>query len=224
MVGPAVAQLLHRPGRHEPPVLDDRHRLAQALDELELVRGEHDWHAGGRVVGQHPAQDVDADGVEPGERLVEHQQLRIVNERRRQLHALLVAERQRLDAIAGAVRQPQPLDPRVGRAAGRGRVHAVQPREVDELVTHPHLRIQPTLLRHISKTRAPVEGHRTTGEQHLAAIGGEHAQDDAHRRRLAGAVRADEAEHLARADGERHTVQRHDIAVAAREVPQLEHL
>ena len=84
----------------------------------------------------------------------------VAHERRRQLHALLVAERQRLDAVSGAVGQPEPLDPRVGRAAGRGRVHAVQPREEDELVTHAHLRVQPALLRQVADARA---ARRPTG-------------------------------------------------------------
>ena len=111
----ARAQVLDPSGGHEPAVLDDRHRLAQPLDELELVRGEDHRDA---LVGeplQHAAEHVDADGVEPRERLVEHEQLRPVHERRAELHALLVAERQRLHAVARAVGDPEPLEPAVGR-------------------------------------------------------------------------------------------------------------
>jgi hypothetical protein len=61
-----------------------------------------------------------------------------VDERRRELHALLVAERELLDAVARPIGQAEPLDPRVGRAAGGVRVDPVQPREVDELVAHAH--------------------------------------------------------------------------------------
>ena len=70
------------------------------------------------VVGEHAAQHVDADRVEAGERLVEDEQLGVVHERGRELHALLVAERELLHAVARALGQPEPLDPAVGRAAG----------------------------------------------------------------------------------------------------------
>ena len=49
------AQLLDRAGRDQAPVLDDRDRLAEPLDELELVAGEDDGDAGGGVFGQHAA-------------------------------------------------------------------------------------------------------------------------------------------------------------------------
>jgi hypothetical protein len=60
------------------------------------------------------------------ERLVEHQQLRVVDERGAELHALLVAERERLDAVAGAVGDPEPLEPAVRRPPARRRARAVQ--------------------------------------------------------------------------------------------------
>ena len=64
------------------------------------MRGEEHRHALVGQLAQHAAEHVDADRVEPGERLVEHEQLRPVHERDAELHALLVAERERLDAIA----------------------------------------------------------------------------------------------------------------------------
>ena len=57
------------------------------------MAGEDDRHAGGGVLGQHAGEHVDADGVEAGERLVEHEQLGVVHERGGELDALLVAER-----------------------------------------------------------------------------------------------------------------------------------
>jgi hypothetical protein len=125
-----------------------------------------------------------------------------VHERRGELHALLVAERELLDAIPGALAEPQALDPAIGRRPRRAGVEPVQPREVDELVAHAHLRVQPTLLRHVTEARPGLERHRPPVEAHLAAVGREHAEDDAHRSRLAGAVRADEAEHLTGLDRE----------------------
>jgi hypothetical protein len=83
------------------------------------VAGEDDGHA----VLPHPllerlGEDVDADRVEAGEGLVEHQDVRRVHQRGGELHALLVAERERLHAVTGPVGQAEPLDPVVGRRAG----------------------------------------------------------------------------------------------------------
>ena len=74
------------------------------------------------VVEQHAAQHVDADRVQAGERLVEDEQLGLVHQRGGELHALLVAERELLDAVAGALGQAEALDPAV-----RGRVRILDP-------------------------------------------------------------------------------------------------
>ena len=86
-------------------------------------------HAGGGVFGQHAAEHVDADRVEAGERLVEHEQLRLVHQRGGELDALLVAERELLDAVLGALGQAEALDPAVRGVLGR--CDAVQRGEVD---------------------------------------------------------------------------------------------
>src|SRR3954447_4155533 len=95
---PRRTQLGAPPGRDDASAADDRDRVAQALDELELVAGEHDGHARPRPLAQHVAQDVDAHRVEAGERLVEDEQLGIVDERGAELGALLGAQRERLRA------------------------------------------------------------------------------------------------------------------------------
>jgi len=99
----------------------------------------------------------------------------------------------------------------------------VQPRHVDELVANAHLRIQAALLRHVSEPHSLLEADRAIVEQDLPAVGGEHPQDDPHGCGLAGAVRPDEPVHLPRADGERDAIERDDVTISAREIPQLEH-
>ena len=54
-------------------MIDDRHRLAQILDELELVRGEHDRDAAGRLLAQDVDHHVGRDGIKPRERFIEDQ-------------------------------------------------------------------------------------------------------------------------------------------------------
>jgi hypothetical protein len=83
---------------------------------------------------------------------------------------------------------------------------------------------QPALLRHVAEARARRGVHRLPAPSDVAAVGREHAEHDPHRGRLTGAVGADEAVELAGRDGERDPVERDDVAVASREVRQLQHL
>ena len=172
---------------------------------------------------QHAAQHVDADRVEAGERLVEHEQLGAVHERRAELHALLVAERQRLDAIAGTVGDPEPLEPARGGLGRRGPRQPVQRGEVGELVVHAHLRVEAALLRHVAEAGARLEIDGLPAPADLAAVGLEHPEDDPHRRGLAGPVRPHEAEELSGLDAEGQVVEGDDVAVPARQVDHFEH-
>ncbi len=112
------AELLDRAVCHHTACVDQHDRVAQTLDELELVaREDH----GDAVVRCLPSQDarehVDPDRVEARERFVQHQQLRLVHERRRELHPLLVPEGKRLDTIVD--RSATPSSSMVSRARRR---------------------------------------------------------------------------------------------------------
>ena len=63
------------------------------------------------------AELEDAGRVEPVHRLVEDQQLRIGEEAARDAEALAHAHRVRLDAVAGAVGEPDALERRLGMRA-----------------------------------------------------------------------------------------------------------
>ena len=166
-------------------------------------RGEHDRHAGRGVLGEHAAQHVDADRIQPRERLVEHQQLGLVHERRGELHPLLVAERELLDAVARRARSARAARSSAGRGA-RGVASTPCSRgEVGELVaaraSSGTARAPPACSRSAARAAASTVG---AAPADLARVGGEHAEDDPHRGRLAGPVGADETEHLPRRDGE----------------------
>ena len=60
--------------------VDDDRVLAQVLDEVELVRREQHGGAAAGLRHEHLRQRVDGDGVEPGERLVEHEHRRLVDQ------------------------------------------------------------------------------------------------------------------------------------------------
>ena len=96
---------------------------------------EHDADAGRRALAEDLRHRRDADRVEARERLVEDEQLRIVDERRAELDALLVAVRQLLELVAGPVararaarasassprRRPGPTSRDAGRSSSAAR-------------------------------------------------------------------------------------------------------
>ena len=69
--------------------------------------------------------------------------------------------------------------------------------EVAKLPVDSHLRIEAALLRHVAELPLLLSPHRPSLPAHLAGVRLEHPERDAHGRRLAGTVRADEPDQLA---------------------------
>ena len=181
-----AAGLRQRPGCRDPPAGDDRHRITEPFDQLQLVGGEDDRDlALGDLGEEGAAERVDAVGVEAGEGLVEDQQVGFVDQRDAELDPLLVAERERLDRVVGPRRDPEALHPAVRRRARVGLARAVQPRHVEELVVHPHLRVEAALLGHVADAPPRLGVDRRAAPEHLARVGGEDEGDAVQRRRLA---------------------------------------
>ena len=166
---------------------------------------------------------VDGDRVEPGERLVEHEHVGVVHQRRGELHALLVAEAEPLHLVGEAGGHPEAVRPPLGGPARGGRGEAVQLGEVAQLLADGHPRVQAALLGHVADPAAPPGVDGAAVEPDLAGVGGQDPQDDAHRRGLARAVGPDEAEELAGPDGEGHVRQGAHVAVALGHTVDLQH-
>jgi hypothetical protein len=158
------------------------------------------------ALGEDAGDDVDGERIEARERLVEDQHLGVVHERGGDLRALLIAERERLDVVAEALAETELLE-QGARAGPASAAEAVQAGEVDDVLEHLHLRVEAALLGHVAEAAPVGRGHPRAAEGDGAAVPGEHAQDDPHRRRLARAVAADEARSAAGGDGERHVVE-----------------
>ena len=163
-------------------------------------------------------------GSRPGERLVENEQAGLVDERDRQLHALLVAARQGLHLVVGAVRHPDPFHPRLRRGGCFAGGEAGEPGEVHELMAHGHLRVHAALGGHVAELPAHLGGDRRSVPRDLAAVDRDQVHHGAHRGRLAGAVRAEEPDDGAAADGEAHIIEGNDVTEALADVPNFEHL
>ena len=118
---------------------------------------------GGRHLREQFGHGAHGDGIEPGERLVEHEQVGLVDQRGDQLHALLVAVRQRVKAVARPPGEAEPLQPRVDGPAHVPARPPAQLAQVDELLPHPHAGIQAALLRHVAEPcplRSPIGAPR----------------------------------------------------------------
>ncbi len=182
--------------------------VAEPLDQVELVAGEQHRNLRRDLLAEQVHHRVDRERVETAERLVQDQRDRLVHQRRGDLHPLLVAERQRLQYVGRPLAEPESLEQLVGALGRPDRVEPVQPAEEHQLVADLHLRVQPALLGHVTEVTPDRLGQRPAVPPHLAGGRGQHAEDDPHRRRLAGAVGPDEPGHPSRYDVETHVVQR----------------
>ena len=216
------AQALELAVQDHAPVVDHDDVLADVLDEVELMAGEQHRRAAERQVADHLRQRLDAERIETGERLVEHQRHRIVHERRGELHPLLVAVRERVQPRLPPLPEPQPRQPAIDAGGGRAAIQPRQPRQVLELSAHPHVRIQAALLRHVAEAQTRLAVDRRAGPADLTPVGLDEAEDAAHRRRLARPVRAQQADDAPRTHRQAAAVERRDIAVALDQAGDLQ--
>ncbi len=87
-----LAQLVAGSCSPDRSACDDDQVIAQALHDIELMRGEQHRDPARRTFLQHAGDLFDGERVETRERLVEDQHLRIVHEGCRDLRPLLIAE------------------------------------------------------------------------------------------------------------------------------------
>ena len=182
------------------PGVDDRQPLAELVRLLEVLRGQEDRRP--RLVD---AADLLPDGqpgggVESGGGLVEEEHLRPVHERAGEVQPPLHPAGVGLGAPVGGVGQPDQLEQLVGPVAPRRAMDPVQPAlELEQLASGLH-RVEADLLERdadapphlIAVVHHVVTCHRS-GPRRRRQQGAEHPHDG----RLAGAVRAQEAEDLA---------------------------
>src|SRR5699024_10507893 len=184
---------------HDAALVDDAHGVAQALHEIELMAGEEHRNTGLATFAQHLENGVQGRGIEPGEGLVQDEQVGLVDERHRQLDLLLVAQRERFQSVSTVEFDLQPFQPQVGPAARLPPIMAVDAGEVHELGPGAHTRVQAPFLWDVTEAvpDGVVDGFSLPAD--LPAVRGQESQGDAHRRGLSCPVRSAEPEHLSRA-------------------------
>src|SRR5215470_17368392 len=163
--------------------------------------------------------------IEEGRRLVEQRDLRRLRERPRKKHPFALAARELLDVAISERKQAKSLQglPRdleiartfkMKRANMRGAAH-------QHNLEHGETKRERIFLAHhrdhARELAALVLDSRTAEQSDVAAPWAHRSADDFQQRRLAGAVRTNDCEHLARRDLERNVVQYAHAAVAGGE-------
>jgi len=214
------AELFDRTLRDQLAAVNDADVRTQALDDFEHVRGEEDGDAARDHALQHRFQSAGGDGVDAFEGLVEEEDARPVDdgggERELLLHAVGEVGDQLL-VLAGEVHEVEQLGCSLVCGHAIQAVHAADEAEVlagGEAAEQGHaLGDDPDLALQLGGVLGQV------GAQYadLAAGGCEQAGEHLDGGGLAGAVGAEEAEELARVDGEVDVIDGGEIPEAARE-------
>ena len=159
-------------------------------------------------------------------RLVQDEQLRVVDQRVRQAQPLAHPARERLDVRVALVDEAHDLQQLPDHGAAPRRRHVVAAREEVEVLPDPQVVVDAVEVGHVADPAAHLDGVLGDGDpahQRLPGGRGEQGGQDAHGGRLARAVGADEAVDLARADEEVDAGQRQLVVVALGEAARLDH-
>jgi hypothetical protein len=223
--GRVARDVLRVAGECDAAVQHDGGDVAHAEHGLDELLDDEDRQAASREVGDALVELFDDERCEAHRQLVEQQHRRVGGDRTGHREHLLLASRQRPGELVPSLAEAGELRERalahVGerRAGVRAHPQVLGDRQVGEHAAP---------LRH--ETHAGARERVAAGAVHLAPAqeqlpGGRPDLAAAHRerRRLPGAIGAEQRIHLARLQDEVDAVQHIDGAVARTDVPELEH-
>ena len=199
----------------------------QVVSDLgELVGGEDDRRAGRADV----ADDVeDADlglDVDADRRLVEEQEVGLVEKADGRVEAALHAAGEILDRLLGPAGELDELEELRGPALQIGPRHVVEPAPEEQVVHGVELVVEGHVLGHDAQAvlQAPVGEEVAAVEGHRPGEVAERSGQDRDERRLARAVRTEQAQDLALLEVQGEPVEGQDVAVGLGQVLDLEHV
>ena len=218
MDGPEVG---HPALGRELPLLEDDDGLAERLDVVEDVRGQEDLD---RFVDRDvpdELEDLRASGrVEVRGRLVEEEDLRVVDEGLGQLEALLHARGIGVEEPVAGLAEADVEEDLVGPLHGLLPGHAGELAEIRGEGHGVHAGDEAIALGHVADRTADhglLAPDVVVEDLPLAALRDEEAEEDAEEGALAGPVRPEES-HGPFAEAHGHAVQGDDLAVAEAQV------
>jgi hypothetical protein len=188
-------QLGRLPAADDLAVGHHGHLVGEPLGLLDVVRRHQDRGAArAERVDQRPELGADL-RVEPNGRLVEQQQRRVVHEPAREQQAAAHAAGELVDRVAPAPVEACQVKPAVHR--GPHVLDPVEPREHGEVVLHRHVHVEVVELgdhTHLRPRLLRLAGQLVAQDGDPALVGPCLAGKQPHRRRLARAIRAEQAE------------------------------
>ena len=209
--------------RRRLPVGHDRHRVGEPLGLLDVVRRHQDRRAlAAQRVDQRPQLLADL-RVEPDGRLVEQQQPRPVHERAGDQQPPAHPAGELVARRVGALGEVRDLQRAVDRGAALVARDAVQAREDGEVLARRELDVEVVELGttpHCARACLESPGTSKPSTLDLARVGDRLRGEHLHRRRLAGAVRPEQADAGALGHVEVEPVDRGDVAEALGHAPE----
>ena len=203
---------LRRPAGHDLAAVDDREVVGEHVGLLEVLRRQEDRDAVVARQARHLLPHVGAAlRVEPGGRLVEEEDARVMHERERQVEPALHAARVAADLAVRRVGEADALEQRVAARAPLGLRHALERGLEAHVLAAGEQRVERRLL----ERRADLAPHRgavlhdvAPGHARGARGGRQQRGEHQHGGRLAGAVGPEEAIDLAGLDPQVDAVDR----------------
>ncbi len=218
-----VTDVLQPTGEDQASPVDDGDLLAEILHLRHLVARVHQRLPLGLQSEQRVGQELDVEGVQPGERFIQQGQVGLVDDGGEYLHLLLVALAQLFQPAAPAVGDAENLEPVADLPVGLPPLHAEEPREEQQLVAHPHLLVEAAFLREVAEAapRLLVDGGPAPPDG--APVRTDDVQHQAHSGRLTGPVGAQETEDLSFGDAEGQVVDGDRLSEGLADSLELEH-
>ena len=219
------ANLVERPVGDDAPARDDDGARARSLDLGEVVRREHDGTLSADLL-EIVEKFGFLVGVEIARWLVQDQDRRVMNEGLCKADALPVAVREIADLLAEHLCKTAHFDDARGPPAELVGLEMPQVGREPQVLEHAHLEVQRRALREIAQALA----HLQRLVEHVVAVDarapprrGDEAREDAHRRRLAGAIGAEKANDFTAFYLEVDLVERPERPEVLRQVVRVDH-
>ncbi len=206
-------------------MVDDRDAGAHLAELGEDVAADEDRLAHRTQLAEDLAHLDACARVETRCRLVEDQQGRVMDERVREAQPLAHAARERLDVRLALVRETDDLEQLADHRRSPGGGDAVAAGEEVEVLPDAKVVVDAVEVGHVADAASNLDGvggDGDAGDERLTRRRSEQRGQDLHRRRLAGPVRADEAEDLAVADDEVEARDGELVVVALHEAAGLD--